>query len=587
MMLTAVFVLVVGCTWAHGSKLINQHDIVKPGLTPEEVLKHALINKGLDKKISDAKKEVGEAKGDKADKKSKHTSAVQGEQNAIKAEIKAENAEKQARTQKEEAQGAKSAAKKEVEILEGKTAAVVQVEEATENLNAANSKLATAKATRTQHLHAVAKATEERTQAIKNKEDAESAEEQASIAASKAALDLQTYKNKYMAAHTFCETAKLSLPEYSQVICSVVPMTQKDVKDGEDAKKAADDKLVEAKQAEADAVDALAEAHKKKSALDKLTGNIKAAVDEAETKKVVAQQALEKAIQQAHKHFTSKQEIEEAKSDNLRKKVEKAKQELEAAKEAFNQAKEKADQAAQELEDAEEATAEATRKKHAAKSELEKAQLRLEMAQSNLSAAQGDLENAQKDAKEQLALAKKRKEEAQQALNEATQVLDQHNTDKEAAAKTEKNALQKLAAAEAHHAAKVTCQQGSQAALDEADAIRRHADYWSSHTEILQKEHYWDGEFGSIHQAANTILEDKTKDYNAAKAKNEKHIAQVQEAHEAMSEARQTKDQAVDAWMKLDSQTPLLQDNFVKAESQKNDAEYRHDVAKAIHKVYH
>merc|ERR1719264_425402 len=69
--------------------------------------------------------------------------------------------------------------------------------------------------------------------------------------------------------------------------------------------------------------------------------------------------------------------------------------------------------------------------------------------------------------------------------------------------------------------------------------------------------------------------------------KNEKHIAQVQEAHEAMSEARQTKDQAVDAWMKLDSQTPLLQDNFVKAESQKNDAVYRHDVAKAIHKVYH
>merc|ERR1719414_112393 len=116
-------------------------------------------------------------------------------------------------------------------------------------------------------------------------------------------------------------------------------MTQQVVTDGEDAKKAADDKLAEAKQAESDAVDAWAEAHKKKSALDKLTGNIEAAVVDAETKKVVAQQALEKAIQQAHKHFTSKQEIEEARSDNLRKKVEQAKQEFEAAKEAVEQAK--------------------------------------------------------------------------------------------------------------------------------------------------------------------------------------------------------------------------------------------------------
>jgi len=334
-------------------------------------------------------------------------------------------------------------------------------------------------------------------------------------------------------------------------------------------------------------VTALKEAHKKKNALDMKTGNIEAAVDDAEIKKAVAAQALERAMQEAHKHFTSKQEIEEAKSDKLRKKLEQARQELETAKEAFKQAKAKADQAAQDLEDAEEATAEASQAKHAAKSELEKAQLRLEMAQSNLRAAQADLENAQKDAREQLAVAKKGKDEAEKALNQATQVLEQHTTEKTAAAEKEEEAHKKLAAAEAHHAAKITCQQGSQAALDEADSVRKQALYWSSHTQILEKEHYWDGEFGAIHKAADTILDDKRKDYDAAHAKNEKHIGEVQEAHEAMQAAREVKDQALDEWMKLDAQTPLLQDAFVKAESQKNDATYRHDVAKAIHKVYH
>jgi len=591
MVLTAVFVLVVGFTSVHGSKLINQHDSGS-GLSQtnnlDDILKHALLKKNLDKEIKDANKEVGEATDVKTQKTSNHQSAVQDEQDAIEKEAQAENAEVLARTEKETAQGTKSAARKKLKILEGKTAAVVQVEEATETLNAANTELATAKATRTQHRHEVEQATQARTQAIKRKEDAEAAETQAAGVAAKAALDLQTHKHHHSAAVTFCESAKAMMPPmYVHMYCGVVDMTAKVVKDGEDAKKAADDALVEAKQEEKDAVNGLKEANLKKGALDKETGNIEAAVDDAETKKAVAEQALQKAIREAHKHFTSKQEIEEAKSDKLREQVEQAKQELDTAKEAFKQAKAKADKAAQDLEDAEEATAEATQNKHAAKSELEQAQLRLEMAESNLRAAQADLENAKQDAKEQLAAAKKGKQEAEKALNQATQVLETHNNKVTSATQKEAEALEKLRAAEAHHADKVICQQGSQAALDEANAAHKQAEYWDSHTEHLEEKHYWDGDYAPIHQAADTILTDKKNDADDAKKKNDKHIGEVKAAHQAMKEARRVKDEATDAWMKLDAQTPLLQDAFVKAESKKNDATYKHEVAEQIHKVYH
>merc|ERR1719350_1697800 len=364
-------------------------------------------------------------------------------------------------------------------------------------------------------------------------------------------------------------------------------MTAEAVQDAEKVKTAADDALAEAKQEEQDAVDGLEEAHQKKNDLDKETGNVEAAVDDAETKKTVAEQALEKAMEEAHKHFTSKQEIEEAKSDKLRKQVEQAKTDLANAKEVFKQAKAKADKAAKDLEDAEEETKEATQKKHAAKYELEQAQLQLEMAQSNLRSAEGDLENAKKDARQQLAVAKTNKEEAEKELNQATQGLDTHNNKVTLATDKEADAHKQLTEAETHHAAKIACQQGSQAALDEAAAARKQARHWSVHTEILEKKHYWDGDFGPIHQAADTILKDKSDEYDEAKSKSDKHNDEVQEALRAMQAARKVKDKATDDLMNLEAKTPLLQDTFVKAERKKNDATYRHEIAEAIHKVYH
>lgn len=105
MALTAVFVLVVSCTWVHGSKLISQHDIGSPSQqSPSEIVKHAILKQDLDQKIADANKEVGDATTVKTQKTAKHESAVEDERDAIERETQAENAEVQARTRKEQAQ---------------------------------------------------------------------------------------------------------------------------------------------------------------------------------------------------------------------------------------------------------------------------------------------------------------------------------------------------------------------------------------------------------------------------------------------------------------------------------------------------
>jgi hypothetical protein len=271
----------------------------------------------------------------------------------------------------------------------------------------------------------------------------------------------------------------------------------------------------------------------------------------------------------------------------LRERVAQAKTALAVARREFQQAKAAADQAAKELADAEDETQEATQKKLAAKYELEQAQSRLEMAQSDLSAAEGDLENAQKDSRDALAAAKKKLEQSEAELTRRTQLLDTHNGKVTLAKNTEDGAHTKLTEAEAHHADKKKCQQGSSVVANEARKALDQAKYWSGHTEILEKDHYWDGDFGPIHQAADTILKDKKEEYDEAKNKNLKHKENEQEALKALQGARRVKRTATDARMKLDAQTPLVEDNFLQAQGRRDNAAYVHSVAKTIHDAYH
>merc|ERR1719336_840250 len=178
-------------------------------------------------------------------------------------------------------------------------------------------------------------------------------------------------------------------------------------------------------------------------------------------------------------------------------------------------------------------------------------------------------------------------EQAERDLTRRTQQLDTHNGKVTIAKNNEDDAHKKMTEAESRHADKEKIEEGSRQTANEAKRALEQAKYWSGHTEILEKDHYWDGEFGSIHQAADTILKDKSDEYDAAKSKNDKHLDDVREALQAVKEARRVKKQASDVRMNLEAKTPLLQDNFVKAETKKNDATYIHAVAEQIHKVYH
>jgi len=595
MAFTAVFSLVVLCTGVHGSKLISQHEggslSQKPQTqSPQEIVKHALLRKDMDTEISNAKTEVSQARTHKGQKSAAHAKAIQNEQNAFQVETQAESAEADARQKKEDAQSAESAAKKKKEILEGQTAAIVDVEAATETLNNARSTLASAKSARTKHLAAVKKAGEEQTAAETRQKNAEAAENKASGEAQQAALNLQTAKHTLMAVNTMCETAKSNpyfTEEWKRMYCLPVADATKSKNDAEDAKQAADDALEAAQKEEEDAVNALAVAKQKKIDLDKLTGGFQAAVDDAETKRAVALIGLDRAMEEAHKHFKSAEEIEGAKSDQLRREVEAATRELEAATTAKNQAIAKHEQADKDLEDAQAASKEATQNKLAAKRELEQAQVRLELAQGRLRDAQADLANARNDSKDELAKAKAAEEKAKTALNQATQRYNKHTQDVDAARQAETDAQKKLDDADAQHKAKVAVQQGSKAVLDEADAFKQHAKYWADHTEILEKEHYWDAEFGPIHQSADTIWEDKKGDYQDAKSKNDKHKEEVRSALAAVQTARQDKDEASEALSNLEAKTDLLSEAKLAAEGSKDAATYRRTVAEAIQKIYH
>lgn len=594
MALTTVFSVLVLGTWVHGSKLISQHEGGSPSQkpqtqSPEDILKHALLKKDLDREISEWTKKVSQRKTEKAQKKSAHESAVQEEHDALKAESQAVDSEAQAREKKEQAQSTKSAAQQNVEILEGKTSAIEDVEAATEDLNTARSRLASAKSARTKHLADVKKAGEAQTLAETRKTNAEAAENQASLVATQAAMDQQNKVVHHTFAQTMYESAKSGgMPQYLLDMYKMGMDQAKKAKDAADAaKKDADDAWAAAKQEEEDAVAALTEAKQNKIDLDKLTSNFQAAVDDAETKRAVALIALDRAMEAAHKHFTSKEEIEGAKSEELRRQVEQAKTELQAAQTAFNQAKAKADKAAEDLEKAEQATQEATQKKMAAKHELEQARLRLELARGKLRDAKSELENAKKDAREQLAAAKAAEAQAQTELNQATQRYTSHTQAVSDASKAHEDAQKKYDDADAHHASKVACHAASVQATNEANAFRTQAQYWSAHTEILEKEHYWDAEFGPIHQSADTILEDKKGDYQDAKSKSDKHEKDVQTALAAKEAAGKVRVEASEALSNLEAKTELFQEKVTEAAGRKNAATYRREVAEAIHKVYH
>jgi len=588
---TAVFSLVVLCTCVDGSKLISQQESGSPshkkkGL--EDVAKHALDRGDVDKRIADATKAVGQTTKVRDEKKSKHEQSIQNEQDAFKKESQAEEVETGARQKKEEKQAAKSAAQKKVEILEGQHAAILDVEAATEGVATAETNLGKAKSARTKHLADVKKAGDVVTLAETRVQNAEAAENTASVAATKAELDLQTAKHTLEAVNAMCNAAQSPpLDQFKHFYCAPVVPAQQAKKKAEEEKKEADDALEAAQKEEEDAVAALADAKQKKIDLDMLTGDFQAAVDDAETKRAVALIALDRAMENAHKHFTSQQAIDEAKSENLQERLRQAKKERDAAVAAFNQAKAKYAKAKKDLEEAEQDSKEATQAKLTAKHELEQAQLRLDMAESDLRSAQSDLENARNDAKENLQKAQNMDKQAQAALTQATQALDSHNQELSAAVDAFEDAHKKLTDAEAHHASKVACQQGSKAALDEATAFRNQAEYWSSHTELLEKEHYWDAEFGPIHQSADKIYSEKSGDYDDAKTKNDKHNEEVAKALKAVQAAQDVKDEASEAQSNLEARTPLLQAAKTTAEGKKNDAAYRLQIAKAIHEVWH
>jgi len=254
---------------------------------------------------------------------------------------------------------------------------------------------------------------------------------------------------------------------------------------------------------------------------------------------------------------------------------------------ALNQAQAKYDKAVQDLEEAEQDSKEATQARITAKHELDQAQLRLELAESDLSSAQADLENGRNDASENLKKAQNMNKQAQAALTQATQALDSHNQELSVAVDAVEDAHKKLTDAEAHHASKVACQQGSKAVLDEAEDFKRQAEYWSSHTELLEKDHYWDGEFGPIHQSADKIYSDKSGDYDDAKTKNDKHNEDVAVALKAVQAAREVKAEASEARSNLEARTPLLQAAKTSAQGKANTAAYRLQFAKAIHEVWH
>jgi len=589
---TAVFSLVVLCTCVDGSKLISQQESGSPSHkknSPEDVAQHALDRGDVDKRIADATKAVRQTTNVRDQKKSKHEQSIQNEQDAFKKETQAEVVETHARQAKEATQAMKSAAQKQVEILEGQHAAILDVEAATEGVATAETNLGKAKSARTKHLADVKKAGDVVTLAETRVQNAEAAENAASVAATKAALDLQTAKHTLDAVNAMCAAAQSPpLDQWKHIYCGIpVDHAKQGKKNAEDAKKEADDALEAAQKEEDDAVAALAEAKQKKIDLDMLTGNFQAAVDDAETKRAVALIALDRAMENAHKHFTSQQAIDEAKSEKLQERLRQAKKARDAAVAAFNRAKANYAKAKKDLEEAEQDSKEATQAKLTAKHELEQAELRLNLAESDLRSAQADLENARNDAKDNLKKAQNIDKQAQAALTQATQALDSHNQELSAAVDAFEDAHKKLTDAQAHHASKVACQQGSKAVLDEAAAFRNQAEYWSSHTELLEKEHYWDAEFGPIHQSADKIYSEKSGDYDDAKTKNDKHNEEVAKALKAVQAAQDVKDEASEAKSNLEAKTPLLQAAKTTAEGKKNDAAYRLQIAKAIHDVWH
>jgi hypothetical protein len=247
MVLTVLFALVVGCAWVHGSKLISQHDVGNPpNLQHDDILKHAIIRGDLDKKIADAKKEVGQAKEDKGQKTANHEHAVQDEQAAQERESEAEDADLSAREDQEAARKTRSDARETLELLEGQTAAIEQVEEARSHLDTAKTELAKAKQTQVQHYNDVQNAADERDQATADKTTKEAAESAASVVATRAALDHQTKHHSHESAKAMYQASKHQ--PWAHFVEMAVEAAKKDLDAATTEKQAADEALAAAKQ---------------------------------------------------------------------------------------------------------------------------------------------------------------------------------------------------------------------------------------------------------------------------------------------------------------------------------------------------